>query len=88
MQTNLFHKKGFALGFVLKVRVFGTRKWQAYWKSHSLQRRPHTHGLMSLILVIVIAFLRGDVNLKALGTHKHVKLLIIRRIFVWETLSS
>ena len=22
-----FHKKGFALGLVLRVRVFGTRKW-------------------------------------------------------------
>ena len=22
-----FHKKGFALGHVLRVRVFGTRKW-------------------------------------------------------------
>ena len=22
-----FHKKGFALGFILRVRVFGTRKW-------------------------------------------------------------
>ena len=28
MQINLnFRKKGFALGFLLKVRVFGTRKW-------------------------------------------------------------
>ena len=28
MQINLnFHKKGFALGLLLKVRVFGTRKW-------------------------------------------------------------
>ena len=25
-KTN-FHKKGFALGLVLRVRVFGTRKW-------------------------------------------------------------
>ena len=28
MQINLnFHKKGFALGLLLKVRVFGTLKW-------------------------------------------------------------
>ena len=25
-KTN-FHNKGFALGFVLRVRVFGTQKW-------------------------------------------------------------
>ena len=24
---NDFHKKGFALGLVLRLRVFGTRKW-------------------------------------------------------------
>ena len=26
-----FHKKGFALGLVLRVRVFGTRKWPIKW---------------------------------------------------------
>ena len=26
-QIKDFHKKGFALSLVLKVRVFGTRKW-------------------------------------------------------------
>ena len=25
--NTLFHEKGFALGLVLRVRVFGTRKW-------------------------------------------------------------
>ena len=27
MQKTHFHKKGFALGLVLRVSVFGTRKW-------------------------------------------------------------
>ena len=26
-RKNRFHNKGFALGLILKVRVFGTRKW-------------------------------------------------------------
>ena len=27
VNTTLFHKKGCPLGLILKVRVFGTRKW-------------------------------------------------------------
>ena len=33
-----FHNKGCALGLILKVRVFGTRKWLFYF--HTLARRP------------------------------------------------
>ena len=32
-----FHKKGFALGLILKVRVFGTRKWPIRCKTCSEQ---------------------------------------------------
>jgi len=28
-----FHKKGFVLGLILKVRVFGTRKWPVSFES-------------------------------------------------------
>jgi len=30
MQITHFHNKGFALGLILKVRVFGTRKWSIH----------------------------------------------------------
>ena len=33
MQIKLIHKKGFALMLVLKVRIFGTRKWAIYYCS-------------------------------------------------------
>ena len=40
-----FHKKGFALGLVLRVRVFGIRKW------------PIHDGMMTLILVVEVFLL-------------------------------
>ena len=33
-----FHKKGCALGLILKVRVFGTRKWPVRCKTCSEQK--------------------------------------------------
>ena len=37
-----FHKKGFARSLVIKVRVFGTRKWliQAIGRFQMTSRRP------------------------------------------------
>ena len=34
-----FHKKGCALGLILRVRVFGTRKWPIVGLENSVWRR-------------------------------------------------
>ena len=68
-----FHKKGCALGLILKVRVFETRKWPILWMNQvrsllsmrcmslgcSLEPRPNSRALATASTVMTIGLSRN-----------------------------
>ena len=49
-----FHKNGFAVGLVLRVRVFGTRKF--FWNSENI---CHSEWLEIGLIFTIIVFING-----------------------------
>ena len=45
-----FHKKGCALGLILKVRVFGTRKWPIEFRENVRAFFPQGQSKLSVIM--------------------------------------
>ena len=73
-----FYKKGFALCLVLKVRVFGTRKWllgdssQSVFEAKGIVRKEEGDGIEKGKKAILCFHSRGQHLCKFIGTKESV----------------